>query len=127
MPLKIDTTSVNEGSTCKIEFTLEDYNGVAISVANISTAVFTLIDRRTGEVINSRTDVDVKSYFNTLGEFSYTLTADDNVIYNRNRKRKPEPFEEHIFCITITAVVSSESISLKENITIKVADLTYKT
>lgn len=122
MPLKI-TTRVNEGSSCKLEFTLTDYNGNGVSSANMSAATYTLKDTRTGDVINSRTDVNVLSYFDTSGNFSYILTASDNIIYNANRKKHKKDYESHLFVVDVTAEVNGEVVSLQESIEILVSEI----
>lgn len=126
MPLRITDKTVNEGSTCKITFLLTDYAGNAVSVGAISTATFTLKDRITGDTINSRTNIDCKSNFDVNGNFSLILTAADNVIRNSATARNTVRYEEHIFTITVNAVVNSETIVLQESISIQVANLTYK-
>lgn len=131
MPLEITSTQVNEGSTCKIEFQLLDYNENGVAQTNITAATFTLKDRRTSSVINNRDGVnngsdDVISNFDSSGNFSLTLVAADNVICAANRNRRRVQFETHVFTIYVAATVDSEDIVIQESIEIKVADLRYK-
>lgn len=118
MPLKINSP-VNQDSTCKLEFQLVDFDGVGIGASNITTATMSLYDRDSGAIINSRTNVNVKPFFDGSGNFSFTLTNLDNVLVNEN-SRGPEV---HLAIFTITCTVGAEAVVLKETIEILVNNL----
>jgi len=113
MSTKISTT-VNEGSSCRLSFTLTDFDDVAVTV--ITTATMTLKDRDTGNTINERTDVDVSGDFDGSGNFSRVLTAADNVIVNTDAKE-----EVHIATFEIT----SGDYSYKESVVFNVVNLKF--
>lgn len=113
---------VNEGSSCRISFTLQDYDGTAIADTNISAATFTLKNKDDGVVINSRSAVDVKSYFNGSGEFSMLLNATDNAI---QETASTKAHETHVASFSITATVATAAFTLKEEIWINVVRLEF--
>lgn len=114
---------VNEGSSCRLTFKLVDLDGIGISVANITTATFSLKNKRTGTVINSRTDVDIKSNFDSGGNFSFILNNLDNDIVDHNIYLDKDGSETHIACFDILAVSGSNNLYLKEEIWVKVISL----
>ena len=123
MPLRI-TKTVNEGNSCQLTFQVTDYSGITgIPGGSMSTATYTLKDKKTGIVINSRQDADVKSSFDINGNFSYALTGADNVIVNDQFRKKEGDIEEHLFVLSVTASVNAQTISLVESITIQVVNV----
>jgi hypothetical protein len=68
--------SVNEGSSCEIQFTVTDYLGKVVPVINIATATMSLFDFDSGTYIVS--GVDIKSSINSSGVCLYHI----NGIYN---------------------------------------------
>lgn len=118
MPLKI-STEVNQNSTCKLKFRLVDFDGVGIGASSITTATMSLYDRETKTVINNRTAVNVKPYFDGSGNFLFTLTNLDNALVN-DAVRGPEI---HLAIITVVCTVGAETVTLVETIEIKVNNL----
>jgi hypothetical protein len=124
MPI-IMTTTVNENSSCKLEFVVKDYSGTPIPVSSISSMVMSLYDKRTGSIINSRTAVNVKSYVDGSGQLSMILTGADNAIVDKRHNRNKIEFEMHLAVFTIAATVNVEAIALSESITIMVKNIMY--
>jgi hypothetical protein len=118
---KTCATEVNEGSTAWLYYTLKDQNGIAVSVSNIGTATLSLYDRDSGDVINSRSSVNVKSCYNSSGHFEFKLTPADNVIKNAN----VGPHEIHYAVIVTTIVQGGETDTHVETFIIKVLNQKY--
>ena len=115
------TTEAIEDSSSLLSFTWKDYDGTGIAATDITTATMTLINRDTAAVINSRSAVDVSSYFNESGEFSMTLAAADNPIVGT-----PDiGYEWHIATFVLAATVSTLTIERKVEFHIKVRDEKY--
>lgn len=73
-----------EGASWLLEMTLEDENG-PISGGQLTTVTLTLRDRATGQVINSRQDVDVKPEVDGTGLLTHQFTAADGAIVDARR------------------------------------------
>lgn len=80
--LKVFDTVVNENSSSFYVATVKDENGIFIPVAQLITMTMTLFlrDTETNAVINSRTDIDIKSKVSTLGVLTLEFTPNDNAI-----------------------------------------------
>jgi len=113
------TTKVNEGSSCRLTFTLTDYDGTGIAASAITTVTMTLKDKDAGTVINSREDIDVSSGFDvTGGGFTWELIAADNPIVDATKSE-----EIHVATFTITSTAGSNAITLNEEVWITVTNL----
>jgi len=117
MPEKPETR-VNENSSCRLTFTLQDFDGTAVPSTNITTATMTLKNQDDGATINNREDVDVSSYFDTSGDFSMILSGADNPIVASSNV-----IETHVATFTIDATAGSDSFDLVEEIWIQVNNL----
>lgn len=116
-PIKF-VQEVPQGNTCLIEFTLTDYDGVTpVSVAAVTAATLTLLDKDTDAIINERSAVDVRTKLGTNGRFSMLLSADDNVIVNPDERVDEEV---HVALITITAAGAEAPITFKREFWITV-------
>ena len=114
MPLEV-ITPINEGATATLEFVFKDEDGTAIPVANIATAKMMLTLRGTSTIINNRVLIDVRTCFNSSGEFSFPLTPADNVILSTAAGLD---YEYHLATFQIvttgaTPITYNESIQLK--------------
>jgi len=89
--LKRFENPANEGSTALVQITFKDELGVD---ANPDTATYTLYNRATGAVINSRTAVSITGSTATR---TITLTPADNAIIDTTLQ-----LEEHRIFITFT-------------------------
>lgn len=69
-----------ERTTAKYTATVQDEAGAAIPGASLTTLTFTLYDKSTGTIINSRDHVDVKSMVDVAGLLTLELKPADNVI-----------------------------------------------
>jgi len=107
--------TVGEGCSCRMEFQLQDPDGTGVSNSNISAATMTLRNVATSAVINSRTSVNVASYFDSGGNFSFVLGEADNVIIGTGLKK-----EIHYATFDIDFTASGESHTLKFNFVITV-------
>lgn len=116
----IDIAKVKEGNSCVLRFTLDD-EGDPIPDTAISSAYLTLIDAMTGDIINNRDYLDVSSYIDGSGVFTFNLTGDDNIIWNEGA----QPEELHIVIFEATALSGVNSLSLKEEIGIIVQNLPH--
>lgn len=119
MPVK-PTTRVNQNSSCRIKFELVDFDDSGIGVAVINTATFDLKDQRTGDTINGHVDTNVKTKFDSNGNFAHVLVAADNPIKLTGKKIK---FETHVMTIKISANSGGDVIDLIEEIWIEVVNL----
>ena len=78
--------SVNVGETCVITGVIKDYAGTAFQPTTLN---FSLYDKRTSAVINSRDNVSltpVSDYVNASGNLTHSLTTADNGIVNDRRR-----------------------------------------
>jgi hypothetical protein len=119
MPLNV-ATEVNEGSACQLSFTFQDFDGVAIQP---DTATMSLYVKDSTTVINSRSDLNVISYF-TAGVFEFKLTNADNAIIDTTGTHS---FEMHTAVFKLTATIDSMTVHFKETIDIKVLNLSHIT
>ena len=74
---------VSEGSSCVLDFTLYDpKTGSAIPATAINTAVATLYNDLDESIIqiNDLDEIDVSSYFDSEGQFSYLLAGEYNMV-----------------------------------------------
>lgn len=117
------STTVNEGSSCQLEFQLVDFDDIGVTSTNIDTAAMTLYDKNGGTIINSRQDVNVKSYFTGAGQFSMLLDPADNPIVNASTS----PHELHHALFTIEVSQGEDTITLTEELVIKVLNLKFVT
>lgn len=62
--------AVPEGSTRRYQAKLVDYNGVTLQSGQVTRIRFSLIDARTGDVINGRDRMDVRNIPGTGGTWS---------------------------------------------------------
>jgi len=110
--LKTDqNTDIPEGNTALMEFILTDYDHVTpVPVSAVDTATLTLYHNDTGDIINERDDVDVKSKLDSNGKFSMILDADDNVVIATGDNVDSEV---HSALITITATGAEGAIVFK--------------
>ena len=122
MPIKF-TQTVNEGSSCRLQFQLVDFDGTGISSSNITTATFTLRNQKGGAIINERNSVDVKSDFDTSGNFSRILNNLDNDIQDANLYLDKDNYEVHVAIFEIVATSGGNEVHLTEEIWIKVVSL----
>ena len=100
VPIQV-SGDVPQGNSCLLYFVLTDYDQTTrVSVDNITTATMTLVNHDTGEVINGREDVDVKSSIDSNGVFSHLLTAEDNQIQAQDERLTDET---HVAVVTFTA------------------------
>jgi hypothetical protein len=81
------TLYTKEGTGAVYTATLEDADGTAIPLANLTTITLTLYDVTSGDIINSREDQDVKNTNNvtvnaTSGLLTWAMQAADNPIVN---------------------------------------------
>jgi hypothetical protein len=120
MPLSV-TSTVNERSSCKLEFQLVDFDGVGISSADVLSATMKLINKEGGETINSRTGFNAKPCFTTAGHFSMLLDSSDNVIVSEDY---PD-HEEHIATFEMKIDSAGGDLYLKESISVQVVNLRY--
>lgn len=116
MPLK-PTKNVNEGSDCRIKTYFKDYDQVAIADTQIVTAVYTLRNKRTNKIINSKEDVDCSSFFDSVGLLTVIIPATDNIIISQKTSRK---IEVHNLRFTIVATVSGADTTFTEDVWIRV-------
>lgn len=97
--MALDRIYVNEGSSKTVTFTLNDNAGLAVPLANISTAILTLYDVETYEpgvsptvgIINGREEQDVKNANNvtihaTSGLVTWAMQDEDNPIVTIRRQ-----------------------------------------
>ena len=114
MPLEV-ITPINEGATATLEFVLKDEDGTAIPVANIAAAKMTLTLYGTSQIINARSLVDVRTYFNSSGEFSFPLTPADNVFLSLSAGLDYEYHAATFQIVTTgaTPITYNEQIQLK--------------
>lgn len=126
MPI-IPITKVNEGSSSQITFKLVSTAGTGIAVSNIATALATLRLKRTGAIINSRENVDVKSSFDGSGNFSYILNKNDNDVIDANLYLDKDGTETHVFHLDITVDSGSNKLFLNEEIWLQIVSLTQVT
>ena len=114
---------VPQGNSCILRFPLTDYDRqTPVPQANIATATMTLLDDDTGEVINEREAVNIKSNFDDNGWCSITLTADDNVIVS---DREDITEEVHVAVIRVSASGAEQPISLVRELGFKVGNQTH--
>ncbi|MCK9568902.1 hypothetical protein M0R72_08175 [Candidatus Pacearchaeota archaeon] len=118
MPLEV-ITPINEGATATLEFVFKDGDGTAIPVANIATARMTLSIYGTSQVINDRTWVDVRSYFNGSGEFAFQLEPADNQFFSTGAGVE---FEYHLATFEIVTT-GANPITYPEEIKLKITNL----
>ena len=100
-----------------------DFDGTGISNTNITTATFTLRNQKDGAIINSRDTVDVKSDFNTSGNFTYVLNNLDNDIQDANLYLDKNNYEVHVMVFEILATSGGNNVYLSEEIWIKIISL----
>jgi hypothetical protein len=93
---------VRQGTSgTKIAFTLKDAADVDIPLTAIVTLTFKLFDQMSGEVINSRNNINIKNSNGCVvvdGGGTMTLTAADNVMLSAAADR-----ETHIALIQVEA------------------------
>lgn len=118
MPLRFNI-KVNEDSSCRLTFQLQDFDGNAIASTAINTATMTITDKLTEATINSREDVDVSGDFDESGNFSRILTASDNAMVGSNSE------EVHVVTFSINATVSGSTVDLVENCLVTVINLDF--
>jgi hypothetical protein len=118
MPLEI-ITPINEGATATLEFILRDEDGTAIPVANIATAKMTLSLYGTSQIINDRAWVNVRTCFNSSGEFSFQLEPPDNVFLSAGAGVENE---YHLATFEIVTT-GANPITYAEEITLKIVNL----
>ena len=78
MPI-ILSDKVNEQSTKRLRWQCR-YGGLPVGISRIDSAVMTITVLGTTRVINDRLLVNVKSYFDSQGNFDFLLTERDNII-----------------------------------------------
>lgn len=133
MPLK-PNKKVNENTDCRIKVFLTDFDGAAILSAAIVTALYTLIDKRTQQVINSKSDLNVKSLFadvdsssypdiigDTCAQITMVIPATDNIILSNDKRTK---LETHIARFTVVATIESVATTLTEEVWVPILNLT---
>jgi len=113
--------TVNEGSSCYLETQLVDGDDIGVTSTSIATALMTLKDKRTGTVIHEQEDTDVKAYFTGAGQFSMLLDPLDNPIVTADA----DPHELHHALITVTVTQGEDTITLNEELVIKVLNLQF--
>lgn len=94
----------SESSTPVYTATLLDENSTAIAASAIDEIVMTLIDARTGEVVNSREEQDIKNANDctihaTSGLFTWNIQIEDTEL-----QASPligAQYEEHVASITV--------------------------
>ena len=109
-------TKAKENSSCEVEFLCKDENKVIIPGSTLSTATWTLKDRKSGDTINSRTAVNFISNVDENGLATIALTALDNPIINAAPGKRMQE-EIHIMTVNFTA---PGGVALTEEIFIRV-------
>lgn len=87
--------AVNERSSCRLQFTITDYDGSFIPVGNVDTASLSIYDFGTRNIIAS--GVDIKPYIDASGVCSYYIPSVYNVLVNPDL-----PSEKHVVYIAIS-------------------------
>lgn len=96
---------VNEGSSARVSFIVEDHDGSPVPVSNISTATMSLVDYDTNEIIIA--SQDIKSNITELGVCTFYLSGDTNRMVTETK-----PYEKHILSILVSGVgLSSTQIT----------------
>lgn len=104
--LKVFDTVVNENSSSFYVATVKDENKIFIPGASLITLTMTLFlrDTATNAVINSRTDVDIKSKVDSSGVLTLEFTPNDNAIIESASTRE---WRECEFTFTFGAPVKT--------------------
>ena len=93
-----------ERTTRQITATVTDENDAGIDVAALTTIVMTLYDKKTGSIINSRQDQDIKNANNVTidssGNLTWIVQPDDNIIVGS--ALPPTKLEHHVALIEWT-------------------------
>lgn len=126
MPIKESSTGskldVNENSSCRLIFSVVDYDGSAITTINSVT--FTLTDRITGDIINSRDAVDISSDFDVNGNCDLLLSSADNpVVHNANSILGDTDEEIHLATFNISALSGGDTLWLTETIWLNIINI----
>ncbi len=110
---------IDAGESVLILTYLTTEANVILGASDLSTLVFTLTDLATGDVINSKTDIDILDtgvgLFSASNEFSLLLEPDDNVIVTTGKLK-----EIHRVEITGTWTDAQGDHAIKEKIDIEV-------
>ena len=121
---------VNEESTGLIGAILYDENGNAVAQASINGFTVTLFERESGDVVNSRTAIDLydsgswnavsgmKATVDSDGNCTIRLAADDNQLVSDS-----DEGEVHVIQITITTT-GSLPVTINQEIEYYVQNLT---
>lgn len=102
MPTHNISPAVEERTTPRLIATIKDDNGVVIPGTSLTTLTLTLTDLRTGDIINSRENFDIKSFVNISGVLSFRLEEDDMVLVGDN-----EPGAERVLVALIIGTYDS--------------------
>tara|TARA_R110000824_G_scaffold14800_1_gene62673 strand:+ start:242 stop:634 length:393 start_codon:yes stop_codon:yes gene_type:complete len=82
--LSVEDRRVDEGTSAQYNATITDESETAIPLADLTAITLTLYDYKTGTIINSRTDQDVKNAndvsITSAGVLTWNLKPADNVI-----------------------------------------------
>ncbi|MFA5376508.1 MAG: hypothetical protein WC455_12250 [Dehalococcoidia bacterium] len=126
--------TINEKESAVFSSTLYDDSGVVIPAAAINSFTVTLYDKATGNVINSRTAVDlynagawtgsgdmVATVHATTGACTITLGSADNALYSATANG-----EYHILLIQLTTN-ATRPVTMKQKIEFYVENLTKVT
>lgn len=80
---------INAGDTCSVVLRLKS-SGTQLALADIATLRFTLRDVRTGGVINSRTNQDVKNVNDVVvtadGTVTWSVRPEDTIVVDARLK-----------------------------------------
>ena len=121
---------INEESTGLIGAILYDENNDAVAQASINGFTVTLFERESGDVVNSRTAIDLydsgswnavsgmKATVDSAGNCTVRLAADDNQIVSGS-----DEGEVHVIQITITTT-GSLPVTINQEIEYYVQNLT---
>lgn len=88
---------VNEGSSARLSFVVEDHDGVPVPVSNISVATMSLIDYDTNTIIIA--SQDIKPNITELGVCTVYLSGDSNRMITETK-----PYEKHIISVLVSGV-----------------------
>lgn len=120
--LDADSQVIKQGSNSIVGFSagdLKDVNGTTVTSDLIESATLTLSDLQTQAVINGRQDVDVKTYLDSEGNFSFELLPADNVVVSEDSNVR---FEYHVVTLKFVSI-APDSRSLNFEIWIVVQNL----
>jgi hypothetical protein len=83
LPIDLTDDPIAEEATARIDFTVTDEDGVGIPAASLDGLTVTLFEERSGQIINSRTDVNILNAnggtVDANGVGTWLMDPDDNV------------------------------------------------